>query len=86
MVDIVKQKHSVGDQYMVLENGRFAYLSMPPQFSMVAMAEKLCVLDHRRDLGASWDPLDLCCLQEAGHVHAHVHHGEITQDIFLKQV
>lgn len=86
VVDVVKQKHSDGDQYLVLENGRFAYLSMPPQFSMVAMAEKLCVLDHRRDLGASWDPLDLCCLQEAGHVHAHVHHGEITEDIFLEQV
>ncbi|XP_073390566.1 uncharacterized protein [Physcomitrium patens] len=70
---------------MVLENGRFAYLSMPPQFSTVAMAAKLCVLDHRRDLRGGWDPLALCCLQEVGHVHAHVHQGESTQDIFLEQ-
>jgi len=71
---------------MVLENGRFAYLSMPPQFNTVTMAAKLCVLDHQKDLQASLDPLALCCLQEVDHVHAHVHHGETTEDIFLEQV
>lgn len=79
------QKHSVGDQYMVLENGRFAYLSMPPQFRKAAMAAKLCVIEHRPK-EPTWDPLSMCCLQEGGHVHAHVHHGEITEDIFLEQV
>lgn len=49
------------------------------------MAAKLCVIEHRPK-EPTWDPLSMCCLQEGGHVHAHVHHGEITEDIFLEQV
>jgi hypothetical protein len=77
------QKHNVGDQYLVLENGRFAYLSVPAQFTTSTTEAKLCFTDHCRE---AWDPLSACCLQEGAHVHAHVHHGEITEDIFLEQV
>jgi len=77
------QKHNVGDQYLVLENGRFAYLSVPAQFTTSTTEAKICFTDHCRE---AWDPLSACCLQEGAHVHAHVHHGEITEDIFLEQV
>lgn len=78
-------RHNDGDHLLVFEGNGFSYLSVPPLISSPTEEEKrLCFLDHRRE---AWDPMsDMCCVRDTGHVHAHVHHGEITEDILLEQV
>jgi len=67
---------------MVLESGRLAYVSLPQEYAASTENEDLCFADHR----AEDDTTDMCCPQESGHVHAHVHHGDIIEDILLEQV
>ncbi|KAG6547379.1 hypothetical protein Mapa_010827 [Marchantia paleacea] len=77
-------RHNDGDHLLVFEGNGFSYLSVPPLVSSPMEEEKrLCFLDHCRE---AWDPMsDMCCVRDTGHVHAHVHHGEITEDILLEQ-
>ncbi|CAM6093000.1 unnamed protein product [Calypogeia fissa] len=77
----LQRRHDSSKHLLVLEGGGFTYLSVPPSKSVDE--GKLCFLDHRLE---SWDSVsEMCCLREAGHVHAHVHHGDITEDILLEQ-
>ncbi|KAL2651823.1 hypothetical protein R1flu_019951 [Riccia fluitans] len=80
----VRRTHNDNDHLLVFEDNGFTYLTVPPLLSSPSAEEKkLCFLDHRSE---AWDPLsDICCLRDSGHVHAHVHHGEITEDILLEQ-
>lgn len=75
------QKHSDCKHFLVFENGRFAYLSVPHELTTSKDTE-LCFTDHRKDGAIS----EMCCRQESDHVHAHVHRGEIMEDVLLEQV
>lgn len=74
--------HVDGQHFLVLEDGCPAYVSLPQEFSVSTDEAELCFTDHQKEAVSS----DICCPQEQGHVHAHVHHGEITQDVLLEQV
>ncbi|CAM6098894.1 unnamed protein product [Calypogeia fissa] len=77
----VLRRHGSSKHLLVLEGGGFTYLSVRRSKSLDE--GKLCFVDHRIN---SWDSVsDMCCLREAGHVHAHVHHGDTTEDILLEQ-
>lgn len=79
----VQRRHDAGNHLLVLEGSGFTYLSVPPINSKSLDEGKLCFLDHRME---SPTMSDMCCLREAGHVHAHVHHGDVTEDVLLEQV
>ncbi|KAG0569195.1 hypothetical protein KC19_6G072400 [Ceratodon purpureus] len=56
-------------------------MSLPHEYAASAENEELCFTDHRpKDVA-----MGICCPQESEHVHAHVHRGEITEDILLEQ-
>jgi hypothetical protein len=77
---LVDVQGDAGNRLLVLESGGFTYLSV----SKSVDEKKLCFEDHRME---AWDSVsDMCCLRGAGHVHAHVHHGDSTEDILLEQV
>ena len=65
---------------MVSDGGRLAYVSLPQEYAASAENDELCFTDHKDST------TDMCCPQESGHVHAHVHRGEIIEDILLEQV
>eukprot|EP00249_Psilotum_nudum_P026524 c32675_g1_i1 orf=2-298(-) len=76
-------QHKERNHLLVFEGGKFSYVTIPPLPSSVEDPVKLCFVDHNDD---KWDPrTEQCCLREVGHVHAHYHHGEITEDILLEQ-
>ncbi|KAL3700093.1 hypothetical protein R1sor_018115 [Riccia sorocarpa] len=55
---------------------------MDSSTSRVSLGRVQEAMHHRGD---AWDTLsDICCLQDSVHIHAHVHHGEITEDILLE--
>ncbi|KAL3685647.1 hypothetical protein R1sor_003669 [Riccia sorocarpa] len=80
----LQRNHNENEHLLVFEGNGFTYLTVPPLLSSPSAEDKkLCFTDHRSE---AWDPLsDICCLRDPGHVHAHVHHGEITEDILLEQ-
>lgn len=76
------QKHNEGQHFVVLDSGRLAYVSLPQEYAASTENEDLCFADH----APKGVTTDVCCLQESEHVHAHVHHGDIIEDILLEQV
>ncbi|KAJ7553988.1 hypothetical protein O6H91_06G121500 [Diphasiastrum complanatum] len=76
--------HKDGGHLLVLEGDKIAYVAVPPCESATATENtRLCFTDHHN--GALNQGSDNCCLWGREHVHAHVHHGEITEDVLLEQ-
>ncbi|XP_002974006.2 putative inactive cadmium/zinc-transporting ATPase HMA3 isoform X2 [Selaginella moellendorffii] len=73
-----QKQHKEGDHLLILEGDGITYVAVPDK-------GRICFVDHHT---GTWAPLpesERCCLRESQHVHAHVHHGEITEDVLLEQ-
>eukprot|EP00850_Spirogloea_muscicola_P003815 SM000015S01315 [mRNA] locus=s15:1225461:1231881:- [translate_table: standard] len=81
---------SCSSYYLLNRSGRFTCVTIPP-----ALSSSICFVDHDHDDARAPPPaahdrsddggIDACCLKDTDHVHAHVHDGEITQEVTLDQ-
>ncbi|XP_024529175.1 putative inactive cadmium/zinc-transporting ATPase HMA3 [Selaginella moellendorffii] len=72
------KEHKEGDHLLILEGDAITYVAVPDK-------GRICFVDHHT---GTWAPLpesERCCLKESQHVHAHVHHGDTTEDVLLEQ-
>lgn len=84
-----RQQHKNGDHLVVVENGRVvSFVSLPQVAGGGGLLQApLCFVDHHPgDPDDGRELLSERCWQESGHVHAHVHRGEIVEDVLLEQV
>eukprot|EP00850_Spirogloea_muscicola_P016079 SM000128S26212 [mRNA] locus=s128:73008:80210:+ [translate_table: standard] len=81
---------SCSSYYLLNRSGRFSCVTIPP-----ALSSSICFVDHDHDDSrtpptavhdrSDDNGIDACCLKDTDHVHAHVHDGEITQEVTLDQ-
>lgn len=77
-------EHKGANHLLIREGSKFSYVLVPSYLSSQKEEPDLCFTNHNN---SKWDPrVEQCCLREDGHVHAHVHHGDLIEDILLEQV
>eukprot|EP00250_Pteridium_aquilinum_P034157 c7157_g1_i1 orf=2-670(-) len=78
-----KHEHKGANHLLIREGNKFSYVLIPSSLSSQKEEPHFCFTNHNCN---QWDPrVEQCCLREDGHVHAHVHHGDLIEDILLEQ-
>ena len=77
-------RHKEANHLLIRQGNKFSYVLVPSLPSNSEEELDLCFTDHS---STKWDPTtEQCCLREVDHVHAHVHNGDLVEDILLEEV
>ena len=77
-------RHKEANHLLIRQGNKFSYVLVPSLSSNSEKELELCFTDHS---STKWNPTnEQCCLREVDHVHAHVHNGDLVEDILLEEV